>query len=337
MIGGDPSGSAVPTVSSAFTELHGIVIHRGEVAHLMPEPSLRLLPQHPWPAAPGSPRGTVLLRDRGQTDPKEASAPHGGDSSGGTEPSGPSGNGSGSGSDQDNPFAPPPEGSPDQPWRPRPPEGSGDGSGKDGQGPWGNQWSDQQPGRSGGRFGERPGQQGGGQDGPPSGMRWDPADPGQRRARYALLTGMWAFFFALFSWPYVALLLGALAVYWGISAVRGVPARGSGDAEAGGRTAPATASVFGPGSGSGSDAGKSPAAAAGSGSGSGGKRPQTTAAISGIVTGGLALAIVAATFTAQLVYQDYYVCARDALTVPAEKSCEDLLPKDLRPLLGVDE
>lgn len=336
MIDGDPSGSAVPTVSSTYTELHGTVIHRGEVAHLMPEPSLRLLPQHPWPAAPGSPRGTVLLRDRGQTDPKGASAPHGGDTSGGTEPSGPNGNGSGSGSgsEQDNPFAPPPEGSPDQPWRPRRPEGSsGDGSGGDDQGPWGNQWSDRQPGRSGGRFGERPGQQGGGQDGPPSGMRWDPADPGQRRARYALLTGMWAFFFALFSWPYVALLLGALAVYWGVSAVRGVPARGSGDAEAGGRKGSAT------GSGSAADAGKPPvpAAASGAAAGTGGKRPQTTAAISGIVTGGLALAIVAATFTAQLVYQDYYVCARDALTVPAEKSCEDLLPKDLRSLLGVDQ
>ena len=34
---------------------------------------------------------------------------------------------------------------------------------------------------------------------------------------------MWAFFFALFSWPYVALLLGALALYWGISSLRAKP------------------------------------------------------------------------------------------------------------------
>jgi hypothetical protein len=51
-------------------------------------------------------------------------------------------------------------------------------------------------------------------------MRWDPTDPAQRRARYALLSGMWAFFFVLFGWSYVALLLGALALYWGISALR---------------------------------------------------------------------------------------------------------------------
>ncbi|MEY7981728.1 hypothetical protein AB8O53_36165, partial [Streptomyces pilosus] len=58
--------------------------------------------------------------------------------------------------------------------------------------------------------------QGGGPQTP--GPRWDPTDPAQRRARYALLSGMWAFFFALFNWPYVALLLGSLALYWAISA-----------------------------------------------------------------------------------------------------------------------
>ena len=55
----------------------------------------------------------------------------------------------------------------------------------------------------------------GGPEGGPGGLRWDPTDPAQRRARYALLSGMWAFFFALFNLPEIALLLGALAVYWG--------------------------------------------------------------------------------------------------------------------------
>ena len=52
-------------------------------------------------------------------------------------------------------------------------------------------------------------------------MRWDPTDPLQRRARYALHAGIWGLFFSLLSLPEVALLLGALSVYWGISALRG--------------------------------------------------------------------------------------------------------------------
>ncbi|MGQ4386403.1 hypothetical protein [Streptomyces sp. SAS_270] len=221
---------------------------------------------------------------------------------------------------EDNPFAPPPEGTPDRPWQPRrPANGRGsqdDGrsgqpgqSGHQGQSPWGNQWSDQQPGRSsGGRFGDRPGapQGQGGQEGPGggpgTGMRWDPTDPAQRRARFALLSGMWAFFFALFSWPYVALLLGALALYWGGSALRAKPRTPDPDAPA---PAP-TAST----------------------------RPQTTAAVSGLVTASLAIVMVAAAFTAQLVYSDYYSCTNDALTNSAKQSCNDLLPKELRGLLG---
>ena len=132
-------------------------------------------------------------------------------------------------------------------------------------------------------------------------MRWDPTDPAQRRARFALLSGMWAFFFALFSWPYVALMLGALALYWAISALRAKPRTANPDTPA-----PPTS----------------------------GNRPQTTAAISGLVTASLALAMVAATFTAQLVYSDYYTCVNDSLTKTAEKSCDQLLPKELRGLLG---
>jgi hypothetical protein len=108
---------------------------------------------------------------------------------------------------------------------------------------------------------------------------------------------MWAFFFALFSWTYVALLLGALALYWGISALRTKP-----------RTDPNT-----------------PAPTA---------RPQTTAAISGLVTASLALAMVAVTFTAQLVYRDYYTCLNDALTTASKQSCDNHLPKELRGVLG---
>nr|WP_231626475.1 hypothetical protein [Streptomyces apocyni] len=224
----------------------------------------------------------------------------------------------GDSSREDNPFAPPPEGSPDQPWQPRHPENGargGDGGAGDSRRGRG-RWSNRQPGRSPGGFGQKPGAQDGpGGSGGPGGSRWDPTDPTQRRARYALLAGMWAFFFALFSWPYVALLLGALAVHWGIAALRAKPdptkpsTSATATAEPSTPTTPAT-----------------PPKAPG--------RPQTTAAVAGLVTAGLALSIVAATFTAQIVYRDYYTCVNDALTNAAKDSCESLLPEELRPLLG---
>jgi hypothetical protein len=133
-------------------------------------------------------------------------------------------------------------------------------------------------------------------------MRWDPTDPAQRRARYALLSGMWAVFFALFSWTYVALLLGALALYWGISALRAKPRGANPD---------------------------TPAPPPGAG------RPQATAAIGGLVTASLALVLVASTFTVQFVYRDYYTCVNDALTHEAKQSCDQLLPQELRGVLGV--
>nr|WSY52377.1 hypothetical protein OG999_21190 [Streptomyces sp. NBC_00886] len=268
----------------------------------MPDRSLRLL-TFPPQSVQGGERGTVLLRERPASPPDAPSE--------GT---------SGAGQD-DNPFAPPPEGTPDRPWQPRRPAGGEDDRGSDGspdssgeggggRSPWGNQWSDQQPGRSQGGFGDRPGGTGGqgGSEGPSGGpgqggIRWDPTDPAQRRARYALLSGMWAFFFALFSWPYVALLLGALAIYWGGSALRAKPRTGD----------PDTPAV--------------PDAQA---------RPQTTAAVSGLVTASLAIALVAAMFVAQLAYSDYYTCANDALTNEAKQSCNQLLPKDLRGLLGTN-
>ncbi|MEU5580185.1 hypothetical protein ABZ791_15775 [Streptomyces huasconensis] len=241
---------------------------------------------------------------------------------------GPESRGSGpqaTGKDDDNPFAPPPEGTPDRPWQPRRPADGADSSSPDGSGggghgsPWGSQWSDRQPGRSPGGFGERPGPQGGpGKEGPPGsggGLRWDPTDPAQRRARYALLSGMWSFFFALFGWRYVALALGAFAVMWAVQSLRTKP-----------RTPDQTRPAAGAGAPGGGAQGGPPST-----------RPQTTAAISGLVTGALALVMVAGTFTAQLVYRDYYTCVDDALTTTSKQSCEDLLPERLRPLLGEQE
>ncbi|MBY8868020.1 hypothetical protein [Streptomyces sennicomposti] len=274
----------------------------------MPDRSPRLLTLLPQPTRGGE-RGAVLLRERPASPPD---APSGGESGGREGPA-----------EEDNPFAPPAEGTPDRPWQPRHPsghgqgqgqgrgqgQGSGDGSGgpgsEGGGSPWGSQWSDRQPGRSPGGFGERPQRPGGGPEkpggGPGPGMRWDPTDPAQRRARFALLCGMWAFFFALFSWPYVALLLGALALYWGISSLRTKPRR------------------------PGPDAAQAPEG-----------RPQITAAVSGLVTASLALVLVATGFAAQFVYSDYYSCMNDALTNEAKQSCDQHLPRELRGVLGVD-
>ncbi|MFC7841787.1 hypothetical protein [Streptomyces sp. NPDC057382] len=263
----------------------------------MPDRSLRL---HTFPqlSPQGGERGAVLLRERPSSPPD---APSGGEGRDGRD-------GRRRGNDEDNPFAPPPEGTPDRPWQPRHPSGddSRDGGERD-RSPWGGRWSDRQPGRSPGGFGERPrgpeGQGGGPQGGGPA-MRWDPTDPTQRRARYSLLSGMWAFFFALFSWEYVALLLGALALYWAISSLRAKPRPADPDAPA----AP--------------DKQQS--------------RPPTTAAVSGLVTASLAIALVAASFAAQLVYRDYYTCTNDALTNEAKQSCSKLLPEELRGLFGTE-
>ncbi|MFD9001346.1 hypothetical protein ACFV0T_10310 [Streptomyces sp. NPDC059582] len=261
----------------------------------MPDRSQRLLTLPPL-STRGAVRSGVLLRERPTSPPETPSGQNNGDERGGNGPA-----------PEDNPFAPPPEGTPDRPWQPRRPAG---GAGDNGDAPWGSQWSDRQPGRSQGGFGQRPGGGNGNGNGPegPSGggpgtgMRWDPTDPAQRRARYALLSGMWAFFFALFSWPYVALLLGALSLYWGISALRIKPRTPD-------PNTPATDT---------------------------GGRPQTTAAVSGLVTASLAIALVAAGFTAQLVYRDYYTCTTDALTNEAKQSCKQLLPEELRGVLGTN-
>lgn len=317
------------------------------------------------------------------------------------------------GQDDHNPFAPPPEGSPDQPWRPRHQpsggsggtggEGNGDGArgpggnggqggdpggqdngpggqgdapwgpgqgngaggpggpgaggpwgpGGQGNGPWGpggqggqggqgdgaggpqqpgqppqppawgSQWSSRQPGRQSGGWGNNQGERPNGRDGQRgSGPRWDPSDPAQRRARYALLAGIWALFFALFSLPEIALLLGALGLYWSISALRAKPRR-SGP----GRAAAVDAPPPPP------NAQRTPLPAPRAN----GAKPQATAAISGLVTAGVAMVIVVATYSAQLIYSDYYTCVDDALTKTSREQCEQKLPEQLRPLLSTDD
>ncbi|GAA2785113.1 hypothetical protein [Streptomyces showdoensis] len=232
-----------------------------------------------------------------------------------------------------NPFAPPPEGRPDQPWQPRRPEGAeGQDGGEGAQGPAGGPgWSSSQPGRSSDGFGRRPEQPSGGQGGGPGGpeggqgpgLRWDPTDPAQRRARYAVLSGMWAFFFAIFNIPELALLLGALGLYWAISALRtrvktpGTPANAANPAGPAHPDGPPTPAQV--------------AAAAGA------ARSKRTSAVSGLVASAVALAIVASGFAMHLVYRDFYECRDDALTKQAQLACNDLLPKPLQDTFGVRE
>ncbi|MDT0265260.1 hypothetical protein RM844_03030 [Streptomyces sp. DSM 44915] len=208
-------------------------------------------------------------------------------------------------SEEDNPFAPPPEGQPDQPWRPRRPDGDsrdGNDDEPDQRQRWGSQWSRRQPRRGNGPFGapgggDRPDEDGEGRPG----RRWDPNDPAQRHARYAVLAGMWGVFAGLLSWEWLGLLLGALALYWGVSALRGGPR----DAD-----------------------GQPPAPTPD------GRRPQRGAAISGVVLASLALLVVSVSYTAQLVYKDYFDCVSDSLTAPSREACEEHLPSQLHSVFG---
>ncbi|MEU1490183.1 hypothetical protein ABZ456_08020 [Streptomyces sp. NPDC005776] len=307
----------------------------------MPDRRRRTAFRHPLPE-----RSSMLMRERQSPT---------GSSSSSSSPAGSSGS---SGPQDDNPFAPPPEDRPDQPWQPRHPvngaaNGNGEGNGDSGDAPeggssdnrpvWGSQWSSHQPGRQGGNFGGRPtgpggpNGQGGGRGGPEGsrGVRWDPTDPVQRRARYSLLSGMWAFFFALFDFPEIALLLGALATYWSISALRAKPKEPSAAGEPAGRTGGQAAAPGAPSAPAPTTGDTPPAGPQGTNYLQRGSRQQTTAAVSGLVTALIALSIVATTFTVQLVYRDYYTCVNDALTKSGQLSCNDELPKPLEPFFGV--
>ncbi|MEW1866487.1 hypothetical protein OG896_14555 [Streptomyces sp. NBC_00669] len=208
--------------------------------------------------------------------------------------------------------------------------GSGDhGSGDHGQqgGPehphgapqaWGHQWSSRQP--QSGRpdpFARRPGDQQGPTGPQGQGPRFDPTDPAQRRSRYALICGGWGLIFSLLGWTPLGLLLGALALYWGVSALRMSPEdRAKARAQAASALADATQSPRPAPPAPGPDA----------------QRSFLTAAWTGVITSALTLAIVGATYGFQIAYRDYYDCKSDALTAPASHACQKLLPSPLRGL-----
>lgn len=182
-------------------------------------------------------------------------------------------------STDDNPFAAPPEGRPDQPWQPR----SG-GDGRGGDGPKDPEGQDKGP------------------------ARWDPTDPIQRRARYALLM------------RHVGLLLRDLRDPLGRPAPGGArPVLGDQ------RTARQAGGARGCRGSGARTPGQAPAqgglAALGAAA-----RPQRTAAVSGLVTASLAILLAMTSYGLQLAYKDFYVCRDDALTKTAELQCNTLLP-----------
>jgi hypothetical protein len=206
------------------------------------------------------------------------------------------------------PFAPPPKDAPDRPWQPRKqpahppqrgyanenPQGrSGTPEDEDGHSdepqrpvPPPHPWS---PGHQG-----RP-QQPLGYGPMPQGPRFDPSDPVQRKARYALLSGMWGIFFLILSVPYATLLLASLALYWSISALRGTPKKPVPP------TAP-TPTPYGP---------VPPYA----------NRPQVPAAVGGLIASVVGLSLVAVVFGVQLYYKNFYDCQSAALTQKASDAC----------------
>ncbi|WP_431679023.1 hypothetical protein [Kitasatospora sp. KL5] len=212
-----------------------------------------------------------------------------------------------------NPFAPPPADAPDRPWRPRahphpPAEGQGGGD-RDNRGdrddpderpqvPPPHPWS--------------PGYRGGWSE-PPQ-PRFDPTDPVHRRARYALSAGMAGLFCSVVGMQYLALLLGALAAYWGVSALR------SGRATAAAGTAGAA------GAASGGNPHALGTARIGGWAQPQPTRPQVPAALGGLLTGGVAVIFTLSIFGFQLYYHDYVTCINDALTTEASQSCNDLAP-----------
>jgi hypothetical protein len=121
---------------------------------------------------------------------------------------------------------------------------------------------------------------------------------------------MWAFFFALFDMSEIALLLGALALYWAISSLRAPRHPESETNQPGSTPNPYSTTA----------------------------RPHTATAVSGLVTAALALTLVAANFTVELVHRDFYTCVGDSLTRTAQLDCNELLPEGpLRELYGVQD
>ncbi|MFJ8044740.1 hypothetical protein ACIRBX_29970 [Kitasatospora sp. NPDC096147] len=197
-----------------------------------------------------------------------------------------------------NPFAPPPADAPDQPWQPRtPPAGSsdqqGDTDGERGQVPPPHPWS---PGHRGNGWGTPPPA--------PQQPKSDPNDPVQRGSRNALMAGIGGIFCVVLGIPYVALLLGALAAYWGIGALR-APKQ---------RTASEGPAAAGTGTGTGTGTGQQTG------------RPHAPAAIGGLVTGLVTVLATLALLGTAVYYRDYVSCLDGALTTQAADSCSNLAP-----------
>jgi hypothetical protein len=227
---------------------------------------------------------------------------------------------SGNSSDERNPFAPPPQDAPEQPWQPRLPQQAGQSAGNRAEGDPGADGSGGPDGSGENRppvpppHPWSPNWQGGGGPGwptPPQGPpqpRFDPTDPAHRRSRYALTSGMAALFSGINSLQELALLFGALAIYWGISALR-ASTRGPVATEPGTEAAPAPRPAPPVGW---------PYAQR--------SRPQLPAALGGLITGGVAVALVLGSFALTLAYKPYYTCVNDALTTQATQSCDNLAP-----------
>ncbi|MGW4809524.1 hypothetical protein [Kitasatospora sp. NPDC004272] len=186
---------------------------------------------------------------------------------------------SGEDSGERNPFAPPPPGAPDQPWRPRTPQPPASGPQPSGPRPDGQPEEDRpQPPP----WGHRPEQPGPQQPAPP---KLDPADPAHRTARNALLSGFAALLAVLFGLYWLAFPLSLLAVWYAVTVLR-TPAEPAAD-------------PFSP----------RPV------------RPQVPAALSALLTGGLALVVSLGVFGIQFAYRDYLDCRDAAVTQESAHSC----------------
>ncbi|MFD0347806.1 hypothetical protein ACFQ0M_20865 [Kitasatospora aburaviensis] len=132
----------------------------------------------------------------------------------------------------------------------------------------------------------------------PQPPRLDPNDPAQRKARNAALAGIASLICALAALHYVALFVGALAVAWGIGAMRAPKPAAN---PAGG----AAAGAVEPGS----------------------PNPLTPAALAGVLTGAMTVVFVTSAIGLSLYYNDYVTCVRDSLTTTGADNCERLAPK----------
>ena len=214
------------------------------------------------------------------------------------------------------PFAPPPKDAPDRPWQPR--GRAHDPKQPDGSDNPDDSGSSNGPGRAPGPHGWpgqgtppqvppphpwSPGYQGRQPPhpyGPPPGPRFDPTDPVQRRARYALLSGIWGIFFMVLGVPELTLLLSSLALYWAISSLRGTAKT----------PPPPPADLPAPPPGLYSAPHAAPPV-----------RPQVPAAMGGLIASIVGLALFAGAFGVQLYYKSYYDCQSDALTQAVYNTC----------------